>query len=441
MKRTPGWRRWMGTIKAQMVTIALLPSIAVVIAGAGLSGYLINGGGAWAFCFAATSVAAAMLVFSLRVLMVMTGRLRQLHAGTRELADHGLPEMLRQQRRGELDSVANVWRLDQSDDEIGQIAGSVNELRRIAIGSRREDLATQQGARHVFLALAHRSQVIAHHQLETLDQAEHAVEDPDHLQLLFRLDHLATRSRRYAESLVAVGGEQPGRQWRNPVPLPRIVHSAVAETQDYTRIGVGHLPEIAIPGSAVADLVHVLAELMDNAMSFSAPDARVEVRADTTTQGTALTIQDHGPGIAEKELAQINALLRDAPDFDLLTQSADPRVGLFVVAHLAARHGLQVTLQQSADGGTEATVIIPALLGAGTESEPQAAQGVEQASDRTTWVAAQSDASGSHGSILSIPWPHTGTASGRTPEQMREALTDFQRGTRRAQSASPEADS
>ncbi|MEV0110077.1 ATP-binding protein [Nocardia sp. NPDC050799] len=167
---------------------------------------------------------------------------------------------------------------------------------------------------------------MAHRQLEVLDAAESREENPALLNLLFKLDHLATRERRNAEKLIILSGERPGRQWRNPVPLRDIVRSAIAETEDYARVRAARLPDVRIKSVVVADIIHLLAELIDNSLSYSPPASRVEVSGNPVGKGAVVEIIDQGLGMPADELARVNTLLADSPDFGVLQLSSDSRL-------------------------------------------------------------------------------------------------------------------
>ena len=227
-----------------------------------------------------------------------------------------------------VDLSAEISAENREGDEIGQVAAAFDRAHNAAVIAATAEARTRAGVNAVFLNIAHRSQVVTHRQLEVLDQAEQTLEDPVHLQTLFQLDHLATRARRHAENLIILGGEQPGRRWRNPVPLTTLIRSAVAETLEYARIRPARLPQVAIVGNAVADLIHLLAELMDNATSFSPPNSPVEVRGDLVGRGIVVEISDQGLGMSGAEFEERNAMLDNAPDFSLETLTDDPRMGL-----------------------------------------------------------------------------------------------------------------
>lgn len=293
-------------------------------------------------------------------------RLKDLRRETLELADTRLPQTVGRLRAGErIDIDEEVPPLNYGTDEIGQVAEAFNKAQHTAVAAAAQEARTREGVNAVFLNIAHRSQVVVHRQLEVLDKAERSQEDPDELELLFQLDHLATRARRNAENLIILGGERPGRKWRNPVQLVEIVRSAVAETEQYQRVNTGRLPEVFVQGAVVADLMHLLAELIDNATSFSPQDSRVEVRGNMVGKGVVVEVEDQGLGVAEKDLEMINSLLHDPPDFGVMGLGEDSRLGLFVVSQLAAQHGISVTLVESVYGGIRAIVLIRASLLAG----------------------------------------------------------------------------
>ncbi|MFE3953388.1 nitrate- and nitrite sensing domain-containing protein [Nocardia sp. NPDC059091] len=287
-------------------------------------------------------------------------RLKGLRNETLVLADERLPEIMAKLRTGQpVDIAAEAAVLDFGHDEIGQVAKAFTHAHSAAVTAAVTEARTREGVKAMFLNIAHRSQVIVHRQLEILDAAESSQEDPALLDIYFRLDHLATRERRNAENLIILAGGQPGRQWRNPVQLLEIVRSAVGETLDYTRVKIARLPDVSIAGSAVADLVHLLAELVDNAAHFSPPQSQVEVRGNVVGKGVAIEVIDQGMGMPEEELARINEILRNAPDFGVAMLPDDFRLGRFVVAQLAARNGISVRLTESDYGGVRAIVLVP----------------------------------------------------------------------------------
>jgi len=339
-------------------------------------------------------VVAAVLLVALRLSARLIRRLTRLRQETLDLADRRLPELVRRLSDGEpINLETEVPWLDHGEDEIGQVANAFNAAQRSAIAATVREAETRQGVRAVFLNIAHRTQVIVHRQLKVLDQAERALEDPAQLKLLFQLDHLATRGRRNAENLIILGGGQAGRQWRNPVALREVVRSAIAETEHFMRVNAIRLPDVALAGAVVADLIHLLAELVDNATAFSPPHSLIEVRGNGVARGVVIEIEDQGLGIEPDQLERLNGMLHDPPDFSVMALSEEPRIGLFVVARLAARHGIKVTLRESVYDGTRATVLIPtdALAGPSAPEAPPWAPALPAAGDQRalTWHASE----------------------------------------------------
>ncbi|WP_406637312.1 nitrate- and nitrite sensing domain-containing protein [Amycolatopsis sp. WGS_07] len=308
---------------------------------------------------AAVLFALAVVLIALRLSNRFISRLARLREDTLDAAEVRLPELMDRLRDGEpVDLDAGGHLLDHGTDEIGEVAEAFNLAQQSAIAAAVEEAKTRQGTKAVFLNIAHRSQVIVHRQLKVLDAAERKQEDPDQLDTLFRLDHLSTRARRNAENLIILGGGQPGRQWRNPVSLVELVRGAAAETEHFARVKTAKLPEVAVRGPAVGDLVHLLAELIDNATSFSPPESRVELRGNVVGKGVVIEVEDQGLGIEQEQADEFNAMLADPPDFGIMALSDEPRLGLFVVARLASRHGISVHLRESAYGGTRAIVLV-----------------------------------------------------------------------------------
>ncbi|WP_297615800.1 sensor histidine kinase [Nocardia sp.] len=315
-------------------------------------------GGAAVLLIATLAFVAALLLANRFI-----GRMRRLRHDTLELADERMPELIRKLGEGaDVDINAEVSRLDFGTDELGHVADAFNRAHIAAVSAAVAEAKTRAGINAVFLDIAHRSQVVVHRQLTLLDRAEREEKNADQLELLFQLDHLATRARRNAENLIILGGEQPGRRWRNPVLLLDLVRGAVAESLDYTRIQTGRLPEVRIASHAVADVIHLLAELMDNATTCSPPESHVTVSAVVVGRGLAVEVIDQGLGMSEAEYAERNAVLANPPDFSVATLSGNTRLGLFVVAKLAGRHSITVRLAESVYSGVRAVVLIPSAL-------------------------------------------------------------------------------
>ncbi|MEU6379705.1 nitrate- and nitrite sensing domain-containing protein [Streptomyces sp. NPDC046909] len=304
------------------------------------------------------------LLFSI-FLSVRIGRglirdLRQLRLEAHEASGVRLPSVMRRLSAGEqVDVETEVPRLEFDKNEMGEVGQALNTLQRAAVEAAVKQAELRAGVSEVFVNLARRSQVLLHKQLTLLDTMERRTEDTDELADLFRLDHLTTRMRRHAEGLVILSGAAPSRQWRKPVQLMDVVRAAVAEVEDYERIEVRRLPRVAVTGPAVADLTHLVAELLENATVFSPPHTAVQVLGERVANGFTLEIHDRGLGMAADALLDANLRLAETPEFEL---SDTDRLGLFVVSRLAQRQNVRVSLQPSPYGGTTAVVFIPVTL-------------------------------------------------------------------------------
>ncbi|MEU4012181.1 nitrate- and nitrite sensing domain-containing protein [Streptomyces pseudogriseolus] len=306
----------------------------------------------------------AALLFSL-ILSVRVGRklirdLRQLRLEAHEASGVRLPSVMRRLSAGEqVDVETEVPHLEYDKNEIGEVGQALNTLQRAAVEAAVKQAELRAGVSEVFVNLARRSQVLLHKQLTLLDAMERRTDDTEELADLFRLDHLTTRMRRHAEGLVILSGAAPSRQWRKPVQLMDVVRAAVAEVEDYERIEVRRLPRVAVTGPAVADLTHLVAELLENATVFSPPHTAVQVVGERVANGFTLEIHDRGLGMAADALLDANLRLAETPEFEL---SDTDRLGLFVVSRLAQRQNVRVSLQPSPYGGTTAVVFIPDAL-------------------------------------------------------------------------------
>ncbi|MFJ4324171.1 nitrate- and nitrite sensing domain-containing protein [Streptomyces tricolor] len=303
---------------------------------------------------------AASLVISVRIGRALVVELVTLRNDALEIARRKLPEAMRRLRAGEeIDLRAEAPAGPPAEDETGQVAEALTTVHRAALRAAVERAELASGISGVFVNLARRSQVLVHRQLSLLDSMERRSDDPDELSDLFRLDHLTTRMRRHAESLIILSGAAPGRAWRLPVSLTDVVRAAVSEVEDYARVEVRQFPEAHIIGAAVADLTHLLAELVENAAQFSPPHTRVRVTGEPVGNGYALEIEDRGLGMGADTLAEANRRIEQSEALDLFDSD---RLGLFVVSRLASRHDIKVHLRTSPYGGTTAVVLLPTAL-------------------------------------------------------------------------------
>ncbi|MFC9595021.1 nitrate- and nitrite sensing domain-containing protein [Streptomyces sp. NPDC056944] len=302
----------------------------------------------------------ASVVISLRIGRELVRDLRRLQKEAQEVSGVRLPSVMRRLAAGEqVDVGTEVPHLLYGGDEVGQVGQALNTLQRAAVEAAVKQAELRRGVSEVFVNLARRNQVLLHRQLTLLDTMERRTEDTDELADLFRLDHLTTRMRRHAEGLVILSGAAPSRQWRKPVQLMDVVRAAVAEVEDYERIEVRRLPRLGVGGPAVADLTHLIAELLENATVYSPPHTAVQVLGERVANGFTLEIHDRGLGMNPDALLDANLRLAETPEFEL---SDTDRLGLFVVSRLAQRQNVRVSLQTSPYGGTTAVVFIPAAL-------------------------------------------------------------------------------
>jgi len=302
----------------------------------------------------------ASLVLSLWIAVNLTRQLRGLRNSALEMANVRLPELIRRLRAGEdVDAAAQVPRLEVSDDEIGQVRAAFNTAQRTAVEAAVDQARMRRGINDVFRNLARRSQSLLERQMSLLDVLERRAVEPDDLEGLFRIDHLTTRMRRHAESLIVLAGDSPQRAFRDPVPFVDVLRAAAAEVEDYRRIRVMCRTRAALAGPAVADVIHLLAEFIENAATFSPDNTQVRIIGELVARGFAVEIEDRGLGMTDDELSGVNASLAVPPLFDL---SGSDQLGLFVAGQLARRHGITVTLRHSAYGGVTAIVLIPQAL-------------------------------------------------------------------------------
>jgi signal transduction histidine kinase len=352
------WNRDVATLSAQ-VQHAVGQALARLIVGAKsqanatLRGLYLTGG----IGLAAVIVS---LVLSIWIAVSLARQLRGLRDMALELANVRLPALVRHLGAGEdVDAASQVPEVQASADEIGQVQAAFMTAQRMAVEATIDQAKMRRGIGDVFRNLARRSQSLLARQMMLIDTLERRAAGPEDLENLFRIDHLTTRMRRHAESLIVLAGDLPERTFLDPVPFVDVLRAAAAEVEDYTRIRVISRSSAALAGPAVADVIHMLAEFMENATSFSPPTADVRVTGSLVSRGYAIDVEDRGLGMTERDLADANAKLAEPPMFDL---SGSDRLGLHVAAQLAHRHGIRITLRDSPYGGTTAIVLIPIEL-------------------------------------------------------------------------------
>jgi signal transduction histidine kinase len=255
--------------------------------------------------------------------------------------------------------------LEQSQDLAVQVASRAAE--RLPAG--RSDQRVE-----IFVNVARRMQSLVHREIELLDDLEAQVEDPDLLKGLFTVDHLATRLRRQSESLAVLGGSSSRRQWTRQVTMHEVLRAAIAEVEDYSRVKVVPPVEGVLRDAAVTDVIHLVAELIENATKFSPPTTVTLLRAQQVAAGVAVEVEDRGLGMVPADQQRMNELLADPARMDIDELLRDGRIGLYVVAALARRHGVRVRLQGNIFGGTQAIVVLPkSLLGQEADRLPPGA--------------------------------------------------------------------
>ncbi|MEU7317810.1 nitrate- and nitrite sensing domain-containing protein [Streptomyces sp. NPDC007083] len=316
------------------------------------------------------------LVGAFVVARSMVRSLRRLQDTAQDVARKRLPELVKQMSEAEPQDVdTSVESVGvHSRDEIGKVAAAFDDVHREAVRLAGEQALLRGNVNAMFTNLSRRSQSLIQRQLSLISELESREADPDQLSSLFKLDHLATRMRRNGENLLVLAGEEPGRRWTRPVPLVDVLRAAASEVEQYERIELNAVPATEVAGRVVNDLVHLLAELLENATSFSSPQTKVKVTGHALPDGRVLVeIHDTGIGLSPEDLSAINERLANPPTVDV---SVSRRMGLFVVGRLSLRHGIRIQLRPSDSGGTTALVMLPVDVaqggGQGTKGRPGA---------------------------------------------------------------------
>ncbi|GAA3217073.1 sensor histidine kinase [Nonomuraea helvata] len=318
-------------------------------------------------------IVAVLLVLVLAITALMASSLvrplRRLRGDALKIAGQTLPDLVRQLRQSDVrPEQLRVPPIEiNTKDEIGEVARAFDEVHREAVRLAGEESRLRSNVNAMFVNLSRRSQTLVERQITLIDGLEQGEQDEQRLGNLFKLDHLATRMRRNSENLLVLAGQDPPRRWSQPVKLVDVARASLSEVENYERV-VLEVPEgVSIAGQAVNDVIHLLAELIENALSFSPRETRVPVSGSRIDGGgIMLSISDSGIGMTQEELAEANQRLMEAPSVDV---SVSRRMGLFVVARLAHRHGIRVQLRPHGTGGLTAMVLIPeSLLGAAAPS-------------------------------------------------------------------------
>ncbi|WP_416985697.1 ATP-binding protein [Streptomyces sp. T028] len=366
-------------IRPQLLRLAVLPPTAVALSACAVVLFTVRSTGTRPGPVLWAVVAGAVAVTGVGILVAAVAADR----AARSVGDR-IAALRRSSARGEADLRALVETLRRGEvperrksrggppgdaDDFELLAADLARAHEGAVTAvvQASQLSSQAGSEQkleVFVNLARRLQSLVHREISILDELENEIEDPELLKGLFHVDHLATRIRRHAENLAVLGGAVSRRQWSNPVSMTEVLRSAIAEVEQYSRVKLVPPIDGELRGHAVADVIHLLAELAENATVFSAPHTQVLLRANLCTSGLAVEVEDRGLGMPVEEQARMNALLADPDQVNVGRLLADGRIGLFVVSQLARRHGIRVRLQSNIYGGVQAVLVVPqALLG------------------------------------------------------------------------------
>ncbi|MEU7001445.1 nitrate- and nitrite sensing domain-containing protein [Nonomuraea sp. NPDC046570] len=316
---------------------------------------------------------ALVLVITTRVAGSLVRPLRRLRAEALEIAGTRLPDTVRALREsGDGAAIPEVASIGvHTRDEIGEVARAFDEVHREAVRLAGDEARLRANVNSMFVNLSRRSQTLVERQLSLIEGLENGEEDENRLASLFRLDHLATRMRRNSENLLVLAGQEAARKWSQPVQLVDIARASLSEVENYERVVIQVPTGVMIAGPAVTDAVHLLAELIENAISFSPRETKVTVTSHRTEGGVLITVSDLGIGMTGEELGQANWRLANPPVVDV---AVSRRMGLFVVGRLALRHGIQVQLRAQEASGLAAMVMMPDTL-VTTPGAPQTAAG------------------------------------------------------------------
>ena len=322
-----------------------------------------------------TSLVTLLLLILVVVVSTIVARslirpLRKLRSDALDVAGHRLPEMVRRLSQSEgADEGVEIEPIGvTSTDEIGEVARAFDQVHREAVRLAADEAMLRGNLNAMFINLSRRSQSLIERQLSLIDSLEQSEQDPGRLSSLFRLDHLATRMRRNSENLLVLAGHEVTRRWSQPVPLVDVLRAAISEIEQYERVVLNVQPGIVVVGQAVNDVVHLVAEIVENATTFSPEDTQVYVSGQPLSSGgVLLDITDNGVGISDQEMSHANWRLDNPPVVDV---AVSRRMGLFVVGRLAARHGVRVRLRHAQAGGLTALIWLPDTVAAPEVAPP-----------------------------------------------------------------------
>lgn len=356
-------------------------------------------------------IAIAAIVWAVRQSQVLVDRalsvrLAQLGRDAATAVNQRLPDMMDRLRRHErVDPAVELSGRDYGDDEIGQLADVLNTSLQVAVGAAVDEASARTAGITMLMGVARRPQRPLQHGLQIIEKLEGKIGDETVLAELFDVNHQLAQTRRFLENLVILAGGQTGRRFHKPIQVRRVLLAAIAETRQYQRITVRRTANVTLVGSAVAGTTHLLAELLDNSLAFSPPESEVWVGCSQTAKGVVIEIEDAGVGMKPEDLERANELLATAPTPDVTALKDGSQIGLWVVAELAKRGGIQVSLRTSAYGGLLAIVLLPDRVIA---DEP------ESASPKTAYSLATLTASGSD-TLLGLSSPTAVATLPNTP--------------------------
>jgi|GEM_PF-1428771 len=306
---------------------------------------------------------AVLAAFLLAVLIFVISRsivgpLTRLIEAAEDVTKKRLPRAVAELRRvGADDAPPTIREIPkETDDEIGALVDAFNSVQGTAMQVSTEQAISRRNVAEMFVNLGRRNQQLNHRMLNLISDLERDEQDPDVLKGLYRLDHMATRMRRNAESLLVLAGNRSPRQWSRPVSAEDVMRAALAEVENFDRIEIGEIPDASLRGSVVTDVTHLLAELLDNATNFSDPTTTVSIGGHETDDGIQIEIEDTGLGITESDLIELNQRITNPPALD---EAPSRLLGLFVVGRLAQEHGIDVRLDSQTGVGTVATISLP----------------------------------------------------------------------------------
>jgi signal transduction histidine kinase len=322
-----------------------------------------------------TGAVAVVLLFLVLLISALVARsltrpLRKLRADALDVAGHRLPEMVRRLSQSEgTDESIDIEPIGvTSTDEIGEVARAFDQVHLEAVRLAADEAMLRGNLNAMFINLSRRSQSLIERQLSLIDSLEQSEQDSGRLSSLFRLDHLATRMRRNSENLLVLAGHEVTRRWSQPVSLVDVLRAAISEIEQYERVVLNVQPGIVVVGQAVNDVVHLVAEIVENATTFSPEDTQVYVSGQPLSSGgVLLDITDNGVGISDQEMSHANWRLDNPPVVDV---AVSRRMGLFVVGRLAARHGVRVRLRHAQAGGLTALIWLPDTVAAPEVAPP-----------------------------------------------------------------------